>query len=54
MDLIPGRISVDRLRKLKRGGGVDETAPSAPLKTLESASGVFTKVSSLLHYQLFH
>ena len=37
------RISVDRLKKLKRGGGVDETVPTAPLKTLETASGVFTK-----------
>ena len=39
----PRRISVDRLKKLKRGGGVDETVPTAPLKTLETASGVFTK-----------
>ena len=28
---------------MKRGGGVDETVPTAPLKTLETASGVFTK-----------
>ena len=34
---------MDRLKKLKRGGGVDETVPTAPLKTLETASGVFTK-----------
>ena len=34
---------MDRLKKLKRGGEVDETVPMAPLKTLETASGVFTK-----------
>ncbi len=37
------RTSVDRLKKLKRGGAVEEALQSPHLKNLERASGVFSK-----------